>query len=195
MFFFSSKSVLILASCTVATLFLLPLFEVYKYIPSAQSVFASNLCLMFFRLQTKSKFVFRKQHINGGSVNACHDEAGDAPLQWQRNPTLTLSTQKFLLICLVNSSTPLGFHSHAVCVFLYSIMTDSSLIFVTELFPADAAESFTVLLGGVRAYAAHWLKCMGQWRSKADLLMSQSVHQSPGHSHVLPLLCSISDRK
>lgn len=59
-------------------------------------------------------------------------------------PTLTLSNQKFLLICLIYSSVLFCSHSYTACVFFYGMMIDSSLIYMTELFPADAAKSFAV---------------------------------------------------
>lgn len=64
----------------------------------------SHLCLIIFRHQIESKFVFWIQHKNAGSLNYCSKEAHDLPLH-DSSAQVWLSTQKFLLNCLICSSS------------------------------------------------------------------------------------------
>lgn len=126
----------------------------------------SHLCLIIFRHQIESIFVFWIQHKNAGSLNYCSKEAHDVPLH-DSSAQVWLSTQKFLLICLICSSSACVHtqHGYAFKVWwsipLWSTWQNSALLMQEE--------KHQVL--GQRAELC---------QSKPDLLMSQSVHQSVG---------------
>lgn len=130
---------------------------------------ASNWIIL--RHQIKSKFVFWKQHIHAGSLDDCLEDVFEVPLQWKHSTTLTLSTQKFLWICLIYSCVLFCSHSCAACLFFAGMMIDSSLIYMTGLFPADAAESLAEEVHG----ASVWEQCCVSPNSPPDVTICPSV--------------------
>lgn len=150
-------------------------FTIFIFISVLFSPSLSHLCLIIFRHQIESKFVFWIQHKNAGSLNYCSKEAHDLPLH-DSSAQVWLSTQKFLLICLICSSSARVHtqHGYAFKVWwsipLWSTWQNSALLMQEE---------------------KHQVLCQRAvlCQSKPDLLMSQSVHQSVG------LLPSVSYRK
>lgn len=138
------------------------------YLSLFQCFFPLPVSFVFdhFRHQIESKFVFWIQHKNAGSLNYYSKEAHDLPLH-DSSAQVWLSTQKFLLICLICSSSARVHmqHGYAFKVWwsipLWSTWQNSALLMQEE--------KHQVL--GQRVVLC---------QSKPDLLMSQSVHQSVG---------------
>lgn len=141
-------------------------FTIFIFISVLFSPSLSHLCLIIFRHQIESKFVFWIQHKNAGSLYYCSKEAHDLPLH-DSSAQVWLSTQKFLLICLICSSSARVHtqHGYAFKVWwsipLWSTWQNSALLMQEE---------------------KHQVLCQRAvlCQSKPDLLMSQSVHQSVG---------------
>lgn len=98
------------------------------------------LCFITFWHQTKSLF----WHMDAGSLDGHLEDVSEVPLQWEPSTTLTPSTQEFLLIWLIYSGLLFCSQSCTAYLSFAGVMIDSFLIFLTELFPADAARSFAV---------------------------------------------------
>lgn len=148
------------------SLFLFLLILLYLSLFQCFSPSLSHLCLIIFRHQIESKFVFWIQHKNAGSLNYCSKEAHDLPLH-DSSAQVWLSTQKFLLICLICSSSARVHTQHGYAFKVWWSIPPWSTWQNSALLMQE--EKHQVL--GQRVVLC---------QSKPDLLMSQSVHQSVG---------------